>query len=518
MIIASCLIAIIACATSQPQLGMEQFENISKQAATILKDHGSGTIDAKFKIAFNDGHVIVKRADSATAKFYFSDSSWHTKYKIVCVSKNETGYATKVIMLSHTENGEGHLQQNANLLVTFTAAPSLAIHAVAVLDCEQLTSPEAIFKDVSKRSLKFVNYDEMLAPSLNYWQKHISATLGLSTKSQQGISLADVNNDGLDDIYLPQPTGLPNTLLTQVTPGVFEDHSVKSQLDFLESSRSALFVDFDNDGDLDLATTFPGLVALFANDGHGAFHVASMIDAPEVTSLAAADYDNDGLVDLYACRYLNPYENQAVPQPYHDANNGLENIMLRNRGELQFEDVTGEVGLDQNNKRFSFAASFEDYDNDGDQDLYVANDYGRNNLFRNDNGSFTDVAASAGVEDISAGMAVSWGDYDNDGNIDLYVSNMYSSAGQRITYQRNFMAEASEDTRRQMQRHAGGNTLFKNMGDGTFQDVSQTSNTNMGRWAWGSIFFDYNNDSQLDIFVPNGFTTNDNDDVDGDDL
>jgi hypothetical protein len=186
--------------------------------------------------------------------------------------------------------------------------------------------------------------------------------------------------------------------------------------------------------------------------------------------------------------------------------------MLRNRGELQFEDVTGKVGLDQNNKRFSFAASFEDYDNDGDQDLYVANDYGRNNLFRNDNGSFTDVAASAGVEDISAGMAVSWGDYNNDGYIDLYVSNMYSSAGQRITYQRNFMTEASEDTRRQMQRHAGGNTLFKNMGDGTFRDVSQTSNTNMGRWAWGSIFFDYNNDSQLDIFVPNGFTTNDDDD------
>jgi hypothetical protein len=89
---------------------------------------------------------------------------------------------------------------------------------------------------------------------------------------------------------------------------------------------------------------------------------------------------------------------------------------------------------------------------------------------------------------------------------------MYSSAGQRITYQRNFMTEVSEDTRRQMQRHAGGNTLFKNMGDGTFEDVSQTSNTNMGRWAWGSIFFDYNNDSQLDLFVPNGFTTNDNDD------
>jgi len=511
MIIASCLIAIIGCVTSQPQLGIEQFEDISKQAGTILKDRGSGTIDAKFEIAFSDGHVIIERADSATAEFSFSDSSWHTKYKIVGVAKTETGYTTKVIMLSHIENDMRHLQQNANLLVTFTASPSLTIHTVTVIDCEQLTSSDALFIDVSQDSLKLVNYDDMLAPSLNYWQKHISSTLGLSTKSHQGISLADVNNDGLDDIYLPQPAGLPNTLLMQVAPEVFEDHSVKSQLDFLESSRSALFVDFDNDGDLDLAATFPGLVAIFENDGHGVFDVLGMINAPEVTSLAASDYDNDGLVDLYACRYLNPYENQAVPQPYNDANNGLANIMLRNSGELQFEDVTSKVGLDQNNKRFSFAASFEDYDNDGDQDLYVANDYGRNNLFRNDNGTFTDVAASAGVEDISAGMGVSWGDYNNDGHIDLYVSNMYSSAGQRITYQRHFMTEASEDTRRQMQRHAGGNTLFRNMGDGTFKDVSQTSKTNMGRWAWGSIFFDYNNDSQLDIFVPNGFTTNDGD-------
>ena len=157
MIIASCLIAIISCVTSQPQLGIEQFEDISEQAGTLLKNRGSGTIDAKFEIAFSDGHVIIERADSATAKFYFDDSTRHTKYKIVGVKKTETGYATKVIMLSHIENDIRHLQQNANLLVTFTSSPSLTIHSVTVIDCEQLTSPDTLFKDVSQHSLKFVN-------------------------------------------------------------------------------------------------------------------------------------------------------------------------------------------------------------------------------------------------------------------------------------------------------------------------------------------------------------------------
>jgi len=514
MFATSCLIAILSCASSQQQLGIEQFEDISKQAGAILKGHGSGMIAAKFELIFDDGNIIVERADSATAAFSFSGDPWHTKYKIVSVSQNDIGYQTKVIMLSHRKDNARHLQQNANLVVNFASEPSLILHSIHVIDCKQLTSGDSLFTDVSQNMLKLANYDDMLSPSLNYWQKHIASSLGLSTKSHQGISIADVNNDGLDDIYLPQPAGLPNALLMQTSPEVFEDYSNTSGLNFLEASRSALFVDFDNDGDLDLATTFPGLLTIFANDGDGVFSVANMIDAPEVTSLAAADYDHDGLVDLYACRYLNPYENQVVPQPYNDANNGLDNIMLHNSGDLQFVDVTAKVGLGANNKRFSFAASFEDFDNDGDQDLYVANDYGRNNLYRNDGGRFTDVAANAGVEDISAGMAVSWGDYDNDGNIDLYVSNMYSGAGQRITYQRDFMTNASNDTRQQMQRHAGGNTLFKNMGNGTFQDVSQTSNTSMGRWAWGSIFFDYNNDSLLDIFVPNGFTTNDNDDDD----
>ncbi|MBC8371524.1 MAG: VCBS repeat-containing protein [Planctomycetes bacterium] len=507
MILSSCLIAVIACVSSQTQSGIEQFEGVSKRAQEILSENGSGRVSAEFDLIFKDVSMVVERATSKVVFAYSDSLAGHTKYKVIAVSANADGYLTKVLALNHFIDNGQERQQNAELSVQWDAA--LSTHVIAVDRCVQVAASQTMFTDVSAQFFNANDYDNKLAPGLNYWQKHIAASLGLSTKSHQGISIADVNGNGFDDIYLPQPAGLPNTLLTQVAEGVFEDHSVIANLDFLDASRSALFVDFDNDGDLDLATTFPGVVAVFSNDGKGVFSLAGTNEAAEVTSLAAADIDQDGLVDVYACRYLNPYDNQAVPQPYNDANNGLDNLMLRNFGDLVFKDVTTKVGLDVNNMRFSFAASFEDYDNDGDQDLYVANDYGRNNLYRNDGGKFVDVAAAAGVEDISAGMAVSWGDYDNDGFIDLYVSNMYSSAGQRITYQRDFMQDASEQTRAQMQRHAGGNTLFKNMGDGTFKDMSQHSETAMGRWAWGSIFFDFNNDSLLDIFVPNGFTTND---------
>jgi hypothetical protein len=195
------------------------------------------------------------------------------------------------------------------------------------------------------------------------------------------------------------------------------------------------------------------------------------------------------------------------PMPFHDANNGGRNVLLRNDGRWKFEDATEQVGLNQNNARFSFAAAWEDYDNDGDQDLYVANDYGRNNLYRNDDGRFVDVAAELNVEDVSAGMSVSWGDYDRDGWMDLYISNMFSAAGNRITYQRQFNTGVDETVRQDFQRHAHGNTLFRNNGRGGFDDVTDEAGVWQGRWAWGSRFGDLNGDGWEDLVVANGFIT-----------
>jgi hypothetical protein len=199
------------------------------------------------------------------------------------------------------------------------------------------------------------------------------------------------------------------------------------------------------------------------------------------------------------------------PIPYHDANNGARNTLYRNEGQFSFTDATTVVGLDADNRRFSHAAAWEDYDRDGDPDLYVVNDYGRNCLYRNDAGHFVNVAAQAGVEDISAGMSASFGDYNRDGLPDIYVSNMFSSAGNRISYQRQFKHGADTETIREYQRFSRGNTLFENAGDGTFHDVTDQANVTMGRWAWGSNFVDINNDGWQDLVVANGMLTRESD-------
>lgn len=201
----------------------------------------------------------------------------------------------------------------------------------------------------------------------------------------------------------------------------------------------------------------------------------------------------------------------GLPLPYHDANNGCPNVLWRNKGDWNFEDVTERVGLGVNNRRFSFAAGWEDFDNDGDLDLYVANDYGRNNFYRNEgtesSPQFRDVAAALGVEDTSAGMSTSWGDVNRDGWMDLYISNMFSSAGNRITFQEQFKPGTASTVRDDYRRMARGNTLFQADGKGGFEDVSESAAVTMGRWAWGSQFVDLNNDGWEDLLVANGFIT-----------
>ena len=179
--------------------------------------------------------------------------------------------------------------------------------------------------------------------------------------------------------------------------------------------------------------------------------------------------------------------------------------------------MTRQVGLDVNNRRWSFAASWEDYDNDGDPDLYVANDYGRNNLYRNNGGQFVDVAAEMGAEDSASGMSVAWGDYDRDGWMDVYIANMFSAAGNRIISQPNFNPAPAAGLPQQFRRFVRGNTLLRNLGQASdstsdrtmagFSDEGARARVTMGRWAWGSNFVDLNNDGWEDLVVANGFMT-----------
>ncbi|MDH3746389.1 MAG: VCBS repeat-containing protein, partial [Acidobacteriota bacterium] len=335
-----------------------------------------------------------------------------------------------------------------------------------------------------------------------------------------GLAVGDVDGDGLDDLYVLQQGGLPNRLYIQNPDGSASDRSEWSRLDWLDRSLSALIVDLDGDGDQDLVVGTTAGLLLLANDGKGRFEVrASQTSVRYGYSLAASDYDRDGDLDLYVSRY-SPLTEDPVeaaldipkPIPYHDAQNGAPNFLLRNDGEWLFTDATVETGMDDDNRRWSFAAAWEDFDNDGDPDLYVANDFGRNCLYRNDGGRFTNVAAAAGVEDVGSGMSVAWADYDQDGLMDLYVGNMFSSAGNRIATQPRFQSEADESVRTMLLRLAKGNTLFRNLGDGRFAEVSDEAAVTMGRWAWSSVFADINNDGTQDLVVSNGYLTGENPD------
>ena len=186
----------------------------------------------------------------------------------------------------------------------------------------------------------------------------------------------------------------------------------------------------------------------------------------------------------------------------------LDSRARRNDGVGKFTNATAEVGLDQNNTKFSLVSIWEDFDDDGDVDLYVANDFGTNNLYRNDNGHFVDVAMEVGAEDMAAGMGLSTADFDLDGDMDLLITNMFSSAGQRIVPQTDlFMQGQNQDVHQHYGRHARGNTLLANNGDGTFEDVTMAAGISVGGWSWGSKFVDFNNDGYADIYAPNGFIT-----------
>lgn len=471
---------------------------LSKTLATMtLPFAGGGDVHAKFKV------IDVRLGSNASAA---KDDP-----------AAETILETVAYLMIDGRAKDLELQQNATWHCTWRRAAQskqpllLSIEVVAFEENRGRPSRPTLFQDNTQSAFGNCEaWSQQLTKGLDQWAGELDASLGGSIVGHEGIAVGDVDGDGLDDLYVCQSGGLPNRMFRHLPDGTVEDVSAAWGVDFLDQTRSALILDLDNDGDEDLVLAIDPWIVLLENLGPRAvprFAVVGRLPGEGVTSLAAADIDNDGDLDIYACGYTLPDRSETTPVPYHDANNGRPNIMYRNDGKFAFTDVTKEVGLDENNRRFSFAASFEDFDNDGDQDLYVANDFGRNNLYRNDGGKFHDVAAEAGVEDIAAGMGVSWADFDGDGLMDLYVSNMFSSAGERVTYQRNFRADLDETTRSLFQRHARGNSLFKNLGDGTFRDVSLESGTTMGRWAWGSKFVDFDNDGRPDIFVPNGFVT-----------
>ena len=361
------------------------------------------------------------------------------------------------------------------------------------------------------------SFREQLSHSVDHWRDSMDAALGVSVYGHQGISLGDADGDGLEDLYISQPGGLPNRLYRNNGNGTFSDWTRRAGLDVLDETSMSLFADVDNDGDQDLVL-IGAVPMLFRNRGDGRFSLdrdagldVTSDQEAMFTGAAIADYDLDGDLDLYVCAYdfWQSGGDYDAPTPYFDAVNGPANLLFRNDGQGSFEEVARKSGLEPTNNRFSFAAAWADYDDDGDPDLYVANDFGRNNLYRNNgDGTFSDWSTQSGVEDLGAGMSAAWGDYDGDGDLDLYTANMWSSAGLRITGSTQFRDVADgESELRKFRQQARGNSLFRNDGPAGFRDVSEEAGVRTGRWAWASDFVDLDGDGRLDLFVQNGFIT-----------
>ena len=485
--------------------------------------------------AENDG--LQGRGPEALAKGlqemlapYKDRSDLRLKWKVFRVSLGESSVTTQQTLEVFGETEEGYREENATWLCEWTNEKKPHLKSVRVIEYESVDAKDQLlFADCTESLFDGAeSFEQQLLKGFNYWLERRQTHGAFFLMANNGVAVGDVNGDGLEDVYFCQESELPNLLFLQNPDGSLRDVSKESGVDWLQNSTTALIVDWNNDGHQDLAVGVTGTVVIAEGDSTGKFQIRQILDTTdEPWSLAAADYDQDGLLDLHVGSYTpSGIEGVAanVVLTMSDFADGGLNSLFHNEstnGELAFRNVTDEVGMNVHNQRKTYSAGWEDLDNDGDLDLYVANDFGWNCFFRNDQSedgeySFVDIASEAGGLDDSFGMSVNFGDYDRDGWMDLYISNMYSYAGNRITFQDQFKADSGDSVRERFQRFARGNTLLRNKGvvDNPsigpivqFEDRSVEAGVNMGRWAWSSCFLDINNDGWDDLYVNNGYIT-----------
>jgi hypothetical protein len=352
-----------------------------------------------------------------------------------------------------------------------------------------------------------------------------------------GMAVVDLDRDGWDDFYSMARYGR-NLFFRNNGDGTFTEIAEDIGLDVVDHSAMAMFADFDNDGDDDLFLGRTLARTQYLENRDGKFTDRSNELFGErlpyfCITAATADYDLDGLLDTYLGTYgaqvigkdlrntgkgkktgkvLDQYlpEEQAVElfkrykaEREHSEHSirdrvGPPNVLVRNTGGGSFE-VVEDTPL--THYRNTFQSTFADYDEDGDPDIYVANDFAPNYMFRNDGGKFVDVTDETQAADIGFGMGISWGDFDRDGDQDAYVSNMFSKAGNRILTR----VDGLNSTFLQM---AAGNSLLE-LDGGKFKRISTTTPGNgmmveLAGWSWGSQFVDFDNDSWLDVYALSG--------------
>lgn len=338
----------------------------------------------------------------------------------------------------------------------------------------------------------------------NATKDHILETMG------SGVGWIDYDSDGWPDLYAVNgglweelETGkrsVSNALYRNQRNGSFQLVTAQAGVKGNHWGMGVTVADYNNDGWPDLYVCNYGPNTLYRNNGDGTFsdvtQLAGVGDPSWSSSASFADVDHDGWLDLYVANYVEfDYRNPPQASPdcqyrgiqVHCGPVGLPaapDIFYKNNGDGTFRNATKASGMDQL-ASYGMTAVWCDYDNDGDSDLYVANDSMANFLFQNQgDGTFKEIGLVAAVafnEDgqAQAGMGVTFGDYNHDGFFDLYVTNF------------------SEDY----------NTLYKNLGEDLFRDVTRATGLSLPSLrflGWSTHFFDYDNDGWEDLFVANG--------------
>lgn len=288
-----------------------------------------------------------------------------------------------------------------------------------------------------------------------------------------GLSLADFDNDGWDDITLPSANGIPLRFYKNYQGYFFQEMLIDPAITY--QTRSVNWVDFDNDGDKDLfITSDTNGNRLFENTDNGLIDITlnAGFSISNLLTFGASwgDINNDGCLDVYLSNRVEV--------------GTITNLIYMNNCDGTFSDVTNDIGL-ENDPAPSFCAGFFDFNNDGWQDIYVANDkYAPNYLYKNNgDGTFTDVSVSSGTDIIADAMSVTIHDYNSDGFFDIYVT----------------------DTPAEFSTPGNGSVLLRNNGDETFTDVSSLTGTQLNSFSWGANFFDAENDGDLDLYVSCSF-------------
>ncbi len=474
------------------------------------------------------------------ASFYFIRGEF--------ANRQQTAWAAKVGFKGTARTTDGQcVSVKATQNVRFEAVPRTRGWQIVAWHLEHLKTIECdrpLFREVSDEAIpdpvlraraRESIHERLLVQSLldkNFVPPHRFFS-AWAFDQQPGLAVVDLDRDGFDDLFALERLG-KCLFLRNRADGTFEEVAASLGIDVEDHCSCAIFADFDNDGDADLflGRTLERTMYFENAGGHFVDRSAEKVSVPLpylVLSMAAADYNGDGLLDIYLATYAGDLVEREMLQGkaprskmlladflHEDAAGemyrralgrhmildrpGPPNVLLANRGG-RFEPAPESSALAV--WRNTYQATWADFDDDGDADLYAANDFGPHNLFRNDGGAFVDVTEESGTADIGFGMGASWGDYDNDRRLDLYVSNMYSKAGRRITAQ-----VPNVDPR--LQRMARGNTLFHNRGP-KFEQVSGTEAPALlveeAGWSWGSQFVDVNNDGRLDIYALSGFYT-----------